>query len=72
MFYPNQCADGETKCHIAIILHGQYMNSDFYGEDFLYNSGFPEYAVSNDIILIFPQAEQLYAKNPHGLWAYSP
>ena len=48
------------------------MNSDFYGEDFLYNSGFPEYAVSNDIILIFPQAEQLYAKNPHGLWAYSP
>ena len=48
------------------------MNSDFYGEDFVLNSGFPEYAVTNDIILIFPQAEQVYTKNPLGLWAYSP
>ena len=52
------------------------MNADFAGEDFLYNSGLPDYAVTNNIILIFPQAKLLddiwWSKNRYGLWAYSP
>lgn len=38
------------------------------GESIVMNSGFAEYAVTNNMILLFPQAEFHYLKNIGGCW----
>ena len=44
-------------------------NGDVYGDEFVKNTGYLEYAASNDLIMLFPQA---YAGtgNASGCWDY--
>ena len=49
VFYPNACL--ETSCHIHFLLHG----CGTQGEWIVYDSQYGEYAVSNNIIMVYPQ-----------------
>lgn len=56
IFYPKQCVDGSTSCKLHINMHGctHTVLSSPDGYNLLTQYGFNEYAVSNNIIVVFP------------------
>lgn len=59
IYYPDQCYDGSRNCKLHMHLHGcgQTVDGIYFGYQSLSDGGWMEYAVSNDIILILPQAK---------------
>ena len=58
IFYPNTCVEnnGAAKCKIHFALHGcgEQMNSK-YNWEYIERTGYNEYAVSNNLIIVYPQ-----------------
>jgi len=69
VFFPNECYN--VECHLNVILHGCMNGNEMIGKSLVINSGFAEYAVTNKMILLFPQAEFHYRKNFAGCWDYA-
>ena len=67
IFYPEQCYDGTTQCHIHIYLHGCGMTTRGMGGNEEDMNRFNKYAVSNDLIVVYPDV-QYSLKNPEGCW----
>ena len=71
VYYPNQCASGNLSCKLHIYLHDceqqvNYISSG--GLESFTNTGFLEYAASNNIIVVFPQAKFSLHQNPQSCW----
>mmetsp|Transcript_502 Transcript_502/g.538 ORF Transcript_502/g.538 Transcript_502/m.538 type:complete len:287 (+) Transcript_502:128-988(+) len=65
-YIPANC---KTKpCRIHMVLHGCAMSYDYLGSVFIANAGYNEWAESNDIIIIYPQAQRWTDINPHACW----
>ena len=69
VFFPNDCYN--VDCHLNVILHGCMNGEEIIADSLVKNSGFAEYAVTNSMILLFPQAEFHYLNNIEGCWAVS-
>lgn len=55
VYYPYTCI--KEKCKIVFFLHGCLGQVNGYnGWDFLYSYGLNDYAASNNLIMVFPQA----------------
>ena len=78
VYIPNKCKNRPhgAGCFVTTVLHGcmegkSYINEDgdVYGDQFVKATGYLEYAASNDLIMLFPQA---YAgtNNEAGCWDY--
>lgn len=59
IFIPTQCLMADKKCMLHIAFHAclQQFNSPFQGEYFIYENGYNNYAVSNDLIIVYPQVK---------------
>ena len=83
VYVPNSCATG-TTCRIHVAFHGCEMNYDsapssassdagpVYGLKFVLNSGLNEWADTNNIIVLYPQAKKsaFVPLNPKGCWDF--
>lgn len=61
VFYPDQCLEDGASCKIHINLHG----CGAQGLTLVMFAGYNEYAVSNDLIMLYPQSPIRLA-NPWG------
>lgn len=59
IFIPTQCLLADMNCKLHIAFHGcqQQFNSPFQGDHFIYESGYNNYAVTNDLIILYPQVK---------------
>jgi poly(3-hydroxybutyrate) depolymerase len=72
VFYPKQCADGTTICKLHIHFHGctATLLSSSNGYNYITKYGFNEYAISNNIIIVFPQARFNLIYNQNNCWDF--
>lgn len=54
IFYPNQCIEENTSCKVHVHVHGCAALVRQAGMEPVTNSGFNEWAVTNDIIVLHP------------------
>jgi len=56
IYYPTQCMIHDKKCKLHIAFHGclQQYNSPFNGDYFVNENGYNNWAVTNDLIIIYP------------------
>ncbi len=66
IFVPAACASG-SLCKLVVALHGCEMGQQYVGTAFVTDSGLNEWADTNDIIVLYPQAVSS-AYNPLGCW----
>lgn len=66
VFIPPSCGFG-VKCPLHIAFHGCSQNFESVGKVFIENAGYLQWAVANDIVVLFPQTLKS-AQNPKGCW----
>lgn len=67
IYAPDRCK-GQVKCEVHMFLHGCGMNTEYIGESLIYYSGFNEWAETNDLIIIYPQAARHHPFNHGACW----
>ncbi len=67
IYVPSACEQGES-CKLHVALHGCAMNPDSIKDQFVLHAGYNEWAETNQIIILYPQAEKIRATNPYGCW----
>jgi len=69
VYVPASCAGG-ARCGIHVALHGCTQSAEFVGDAFARGAGYNEWAESNDLIVLYPQAasSRVAPMNPYGCW----
>lgn len=69
VYVPTTCASGQT-CKLVVALHGCKQGAAYVGTTFVAKSGLNEWADTNHIIVLYPQAIPSYGSpyNPNGCW----
>jgi poly(3-hydroxybutyrate) depolymerase len=79
LYVPKACANGE-RCRLHVALHGckqgqSYLPLDqpssaglYYGTKFVRHAGYVQWADTNHIAVLFPQAVSIPNLNPNGCW----
>ncbi len=68
LYVPTQCQVG-GKCKLHVALHGCRQTKEDIGDQFIKHTGYAEWAETNDIIVLFPQAiRNDDLGNPRGCW----
>jgi poly(3-hydroxybutyrate) depolymerase len=65
-YVPASCASGDT-CKVHVAFHGCLQGASLVGDAFYAHSGLNEWADTNHIIVLYPQASTS-AANPKGCW----
>ena len=66
VYVPSACKS--TKCELHIAFHGCQQSVDVVGKDFVMYTGLNDWAESNNIVVLYPQATSSIFKNPEGCW----
>jgi poly(3-hydroxybutyrate) depolymerase len=72
VYIPDACQRNET-CKLHIVFHGCKQNYDTIGADYVKNTGYNQWAESNNIVVLYPQTKSSILKNPNGCfdwWGY--
>jgi poly(3-hydroxybutyrate) depolymerase len=79
LYVPDTCAKG-AKCRLHIALHGCKQGQSYlplkpppggglyYGTTFVKHAGYDAWADSNNLVILYPQAVTIPARNPNGCW----
>jgi len=67
LYVPPACANGERACALHLVLHGCAQSTAQVGMAFIEQSGYLDWAASNDIVMAFPQVAAS-AVNPYACW----
>ncbi|WP_228273771.1 extracellular catalytic domain type 2 short-chain-length polyhydroxyalkanoate depolymerase [Rhodocyclus tenuis] len=79
VYVPDSCARG-APCRLHIALHGCKQGQSYlplqappggglyYGTTFVRNAGYDRWADNNRLVILFPQALSIPARNPNGCW----
>jgi predicted peptidase len=67
LFVPQNCANGEP-CRLVVALHGCLQYQGIIQQQLVQKSGINEWADTNNIIVLYPQATGSYPNNPLGCW----
>ncbi|MBI1891187.1 MAG: hypothetical protein HYS18_11105 [Burkholderiales bacterium] len=69
VYVPQSCANGQA-CKLNVVLHGCGMGQEAIGQALVQKSGVNEWADTNNIIVLYPQAvkSQMAPLNPQGCW----
>jgi len=62
LYVPNACAQG-ASCSIHVSFHGCNQQLDKISTEYVHHAGYLEYAESNSIIVLFPQATEASSVN---------
>ncbi len=65
-YVPANCAAGKP-CKLHVAFHGCKQNAATIGTQFYKNTGYNRWADTNDMIILYPQANTT-AANPNGCW----
>jgi poly(3-hydroxybutyrate) depolymerase len=65
-YVPANCAAGQT-CKLHVAFHGCKQNVATIGDKFYRNTGYNRWADTNNMIVLYPQANATFA-NPNGCW----
>lgn len=65
-FIPKTCLAG-TKCHLHVALHGCQQNEEYAQTQFVENAGLNEWAVDNNIVVLYPQTRKT-TQNTNACW----
>lgn len=66
-YIPKACTGPSAHCGLHVALHGCQMNPDFIDRQFVDHAGFNEWAETNRLVVLYPQAEKT-SDNPYGCW----
>lgn len=66
IYVPTSCRNGQT-CRLHMALHGCQMNPEFVQDTYVKNAGYNEWAESNNIVVLYPQASKPF-QNPQACW----
>ncbi len=66
-YIPKTCTGPSARCGLHVALHGCQMNPDFIDRQFVDHAGFNEWAETNQLVVLYPQAEKT-SDNPYGCW----
>lgn len=67
IYIPTACQHGH-KCKLHIALHGCQMSSSYIQDQFVSEAGYNEWAETNRIVVLYPQALKNNFSNPNGCW----
>ncbi len=67
-YVPASCAGGEA-CKVHVAFHGCLQSVDFVNDAFSVHSGLNEWADTNHIVVLYPQATKS-GSNPEGCWDF--
>jgi hypothetical protein len=78
VYVPAACAAGQV-CKLHVVFHGcqQYQSHQFlspdqglvtFGTTYVRHTGYNEWADTNEIIVLYPQATADFIRNPNGCW----
>jgi poly(3-hydroxybutyrate) depolymerase len=67
VYVPTACRGGD-RCRIHIVFHGCQQASEAIGDRFYRHAGYNNWAGTNKIIVLYPQAIALVGRNPQGCW----
>ncbi|KAF7588416.1 hypothetical protein BBP40_005745, partial [Aspergillus hancockii] len=56
LYVPVACKDGSTVCKLHVALHGCLQSYGHIGSKFINNTGYNNWADTNNIIILYPQA----------------
>ena len=65
-YLPSACR-AHTQCMIHVAFHGCKQSRALVGDAFTHGSGFADWAETNDLIILFPQADRS-SLNPNSCW----
>lgn len=68
VYIPKSC-EGK-KCRVHVVFHGCGQGAKAIGDDYYMETGYNELADTNDIIILYPQAERSIPENPMGCWDF--
>ena len=66
IFIPHSCWSQTCRVHVA--LHGCGMNVEYIGKSFILFTGMNEWAQSNSIVVVYPQAARHHKLNHGACW----
>ncbi len=66
-YVPSACASGAT-CRLLVALHGCQQGYGTIGTQFVDTAYLNEYADTNQLIVLYPQAAVTWGSNPQGCW----
>jgi poly(3-hydroxybutyrate) depolymerase len=69
LYVPASCATGEN-CGVHVAFHGCQQSAEFIGDTFVRDAGYNEWAESNRLLVLYPQAasSKVAPMNPLGCW----
>ena len=70
VFFPLQCLEEDAKCKVHVYLHGGAAAYEFAGMDYIKHAGFNDWAVTNDLIILYPQTKSNFFLNDNGGWGF--
>jgi len=70
VYVPSACSDKQIPCKIHVSFHGCLQTIADIGDKYYNHAGFNEWAETNNIIVIYPQAvkSSFWPTNPNGCW----
>jgi len=74
VYIPDACSGGVKSCRLHVAFHGCRQGQSFedVGSAYVRQAGYNEWAESNDIVVLYPQAVPItglfYSANPAGCW----
>jgi poly(3-hydroxybutyrate) depolymerase len=66
VYVPQSCMQGAT-CRVHIAFHGCQQTDELIGDRFRTETGYDRWADTNELIVLYPEAEQTLA-NPNACW----
>ncbi|KAL4958840.1 putative polyhydroxybutyrate depolymerase [Aspergillus stella-maris] len=55
LYVPSDCKDGSVVCRLHVVFHGCTQSYDFMGEKFVRDTGYNQWADTNNIIILYSQ-----------------
>jgi len=69
LYVPASCTSGGCKIHVA--LHGCLQSAKYVQDDFYGKSSYNDWADTNNIIVLYPQVDELEPLNHNGCWDWT-
>ncbi len=68
LYVPDACKNGTTVCHLHVSLHGCLQNDEFSGMAYFERTGINEWAETNNIVVLYPQAHSIIPYSALACW----
>lgn len=68
VYVPKACQSTRSGCRLHVNFHGCQMGPNYIQDQYVTNNGLNEWAETNNIVVLYPQATSSGFTNPYGCW----